>query len=38
MVGGRVMLKFGAYLTEDVEMAMSKMERTSSLGGSQLRF
>ena len=33
-----LMLKCGAYLTEGVEMAMSKMERMSSLGGSQLRF
>lgn len=33
-----VMLKFGAYLIEGVEMAMSEIERMSSLGGSQLRF
>ena len=33
-----VMLKFGAYLIEGVEMAMSEIERMSSLGGSQVRF
>lgn len=33
-----VMLNFGAYLIEGMEMAMSEMERMSSLGGSQLRF
>lgn len=33
-----VRLRFWAWLTEGVETALSKVGRTSSLSGSQLRF